>query len=397
VLIVAKDRTPVPVPYPEQLPAQSTLSPPGAPAKPARRFRVALRWALALIVLALLVAPAFLWFDYNKGYVTSSNAIVRGHLAEIGSQVDGVIAHVNLDAGDRVKANQVLAMLEDSRFRAEADAAKAALAGLERSIEVERLAIAHDRKLIAQQELEAKANEEAAKAHAKAAEVRAEDARKIHEVRRALFKSGGLVSSEDVRATESKWRAAQAMVQAARAEYHAVHSAGETTRLSVEALTVREHKIGVLEAEASQAVARLARVQADLISASIRAPSEGAIVRRIVQPGGSVKVGQPIISMWLGRELWIEAWIDEADIGAVRLGSDATIKLQSFPDQEFAGEVVKIGLSTDFEMPESEVPQPRFARMRGAPVVGVRIRYRDPPAGLVPGLSAEVAIRKPAE
>jgi hypothetical protein len=40
------------------------------------------------------------------------------------------------------------------------------------------------------------------------------------------------------------------------------------------------------------------------------------------------------------------------------------------------------------------MPHPRFARMRAAPVIGVRIRLDEPPPNLVPGLSAMVAIKK---
>lgn len=78
----------------------------------------------------------------------------------------------------------------------------------------------------------------------------------------------------------------------------------------------------------------------------------------------------------------------------MNVGSVAKVTLQSFPEREFTGVVDKIGLTTDFEMPPSEVPQPRFARMRGAPVVGVGIRLQNPPAELLPGLSVVVGISK---
>ena len=76
------------------------------------------------------------------------------------------------------------------------------------------------------------------------------------------------------------------------------------------------------------------------------------------------------------------------------IGNETTLTFQAFPDQEIMGVVEEIGLVTDFELPDAEVPQPRNIRMRGAPVVGVRIRLTDPPMELLPGLSASVAIRK---
>jgi multidrug resistance efflux pump len=98
--------------------------------------------------------------------------------------------------------------------------------------------------------------------------------------------------------------------------------------------------------------------------------------------------------MWLGDDLWVESWIDEEELGSVRVGSEATVTFHALPGQEFSGTVERIGLATDLEIPEEEVPQPRFSRMRGAPVVGVRIRLDDQPSNLMPGLSAVVAIRR---
>lgn len=86
--------------------------------------------------------------------------------------------------------------------------------------------------------------------------------------------------------------------------------------------------------------------------------------------------------------------MNEDDIGEVKPGSEVVVTLPSIPDREFTGVVDKVGLATDFEMPASEVPQPRFARMRGSPVVGVRVKLKEPPRQLVPGLSAVVAIAR---
>jgi multidrug resistance efflux pump len=103
------------------------------------------------------------------------------------------------------------------------------------------------------------------------------------------------------------------------------------------------------------------------------------------------------MSMWLGREVWVDAWIDEDDLAAVRVGDTATVSLRSLPDRELTGVVDKIGLATDLEMPGAAVPQPRAERMRASPVVGIRVRLLDPPEDLVPGLSAVVAIRRSSD
>lgn len=358
----------------------------------ARRY---LGWTAACIVLLLVAAPIGLWIHYQSEHVVSRNAMVKGHRAEIGTRLDGVVKRVEVDAGDRVTAGQILVRVEDSRLRAEARESQAQLEGLRRALEVERLAIVQAERRLQNQLREASANLASAEAQVAAVQSRAEDAQKFYEVRNSLLAEGA-ISSEVVRHADAKRRTAEALLGGARADYAAAQSAKQRARLAADGLAIRNRRIGVLEAGVTRAQARLAAVLADLEGTLIRAPDDGAVIRRIVEPGGSVEVGQPIMSLWLGDDVWIEAWIDESDIAEVKVGSVAKVTLQSFPEREFVGVVDIIGLTTDFEMPPSAVPQPRSTRMSGAPVIGVRIRLQNPPLGLRPGLSAVVGIRKPA-
>ena len=369
----------------------------GTPSPSAGRRRRAWRSArrgLIPIVLLGVATPVFIWLQYQSQHVTSKNAAVRGHLAEIGTRLTGQVTKVEVDVGDKVAAGQVLVRLEDRHLRAEVQEARAQVDGLQRTIDVERLDIAHERRRIGQQEQEAAARVAAAEAQTEGARIRADDARRNHEMRESLFSRDGVVSREDVRDAETQQLTAAAHLDEARANFAVAKSEGRSVSLAGEALTIQDRKVGVLEAELLRAQARLARAEADLDSASVRAPENGSIVRRIVQPGGSVEAGQPIIVMRLGQEVWIEAWVDEDDIGFVSLGSVATVTFHSLPGREFTGVVDRIGLTTDLEVPDSDVPRPRFSRMRSAPVVGMRIRLEEPPPELVPGLSAVVAIRK---
>lgn len=279
---------------------------------PGRRH---LRWGLVAAGVALAVT-LLLWMQYRSGYVTSTNAAVRGHVSEMGSRINGRVAAVTVDAGDVVEAGQVLVQLEDQHLVAELEVARAQVAAARAYAELARITYGLNRQLV---------------------------------------------------------------------------SLNGATRVE---LNRSDSERRVREAELLAAQARVSRAEAELESAAIRAPQRGAVVRRIVQPGAAVEAGKPAIALWLGDELWVEAWIDEDDLGFVRQGSRATVTLNAFPGREFAGVVDRVGLATDLEQPDSALPHPRFARMRSAPVLGIRIRLADPPQHLVPGLSARVAIKK---
>jgi multidrug resistance efflux pump len=160
----------------------------------------------------------------------SRNAMVRGHLTEIGTRLEGVVTRVEVDAGERVTAGQILARLEDRHFRAEAQEAQAELEGLQRELEVERSAIVYEERRLQNQLEEAAANLEAAAAQVVAAESQADDARAFHKARNLLLATGA-IPSEEVRNAQAKSRTADALAKAAKAEHAAAQSAEQRARL----------------------------------------------------------------------------------------------------------------------------------------------------------------------
>jgi multidrug resistance efflux pump len=282
----------------------------------------------------------------------------------------------------------VLVQLEDRHLLAEVGEARAELEGLERRIEVERATITMAQRETGQRGPEGRARIASAKARAEGARIEAENAQSKHQIQEALHARDRIVSDEELRASDAQRRAAAARLAEAQANAVVVE---QEARQAGETVSIRARGLAVLEANLAAAQARLNRAIADLESAAIRAPQAGAIIRRIVQPGASVIAGQPVISMWLGEELWVEAWIEEEDLRHVKTGNRATVTFHSLPGQ-FTGRVARVNLSTDMEVPESDVPQPRSSRLSSAPVLGVRIRLDELPPDLVPGLSAVVAI-----
>ncbi|MFO7541436.1 MAG: efflux RND transporter periplasmic adaptor subunit [Thiobacillus sp.] len=322
----------------------------------------------------------------------SRNAVVRGQLTEIGARLDGVLVSIEAREGEQLKAGQVLARMDDSHLRFEVSEAQALIDGLQREIELEHSTIKHERLKRDTLIVESMAKSATAHAEVVAARSRADEARDYRNVRQALLESK-MISPEAVREAESKYRTAQAMVDAAWGNEAAKRSAELSARIESDGIKLREQRIGVLVANVEAAKARLARAQADMESVVIRAPADGAVIRWLVNSGGSVETGRPVVSMSIGRDVRIEAWIDEDEIGLIKVGSATKVTLPSHPGRVFSGVVETIGIITDFELAPADVPQPRSTRMRGAPMVGVVVRLQDAPETLMPGMTAVAAIR----
>ena len=348
---------------------------------------------IAVVALIAIAAPIAMWVHYRSTHVVSRDAVVRSHIADVGARMDGVVKSVEVDAGDRVHAGQVVATLEASHIEARVRQASSRLEKAQRELEVERLAIENERLRLESSLQEFSAGLSAASAEADVSESRVQEAMRRLELQQKLA-SQGLVAEERVRMAETELRTARALAAASTAQRRAALAGEDVARVAADGLAVREKRISVIESDIATFHAELAVANANLESTIIRAPDDGAVVRRIVQPGGSAGVGQPIISLWVGEEIWVEAWLDEDDLGQVPVGSRATVTFKSYPDREFSGVVQKIGVSTDIELPDSEVPQPRRERMRDAPVISVRVDLDEPADDLFPGLSATVGIEK---
>jgi len=358
-----------------------------------RRLRRTVAAAVVCAVILAVGVPVGLWARYRFTYVVSRNALVKGYIANVGAQLDGVVTSVEVDAGQSVQAGQVMARFEDHHLQAAVQRAQSRLEKAVRELEVERLAIVQERRRLDSRVTEASARSAAATAQVEAAQSEADNARTRYELRQSLAQ-GGVIPQEELRTAEAALRTADALGSTAKAEKEAAEAAAYLAQVESEGLAVRQEHIVVMEAEVAALRAELALAEADLKAALIRAPEDGWVVRRIVEPGTSVVVGQPVVALWIGKELWVEAWIDEGDLSQVTTGSTAKVTLKPYPDRVFSGRVESIGVSTDYELPDTAVPEPRHARMRAAPVVCVRIRLEDAPAGLFPGLSAVVGIRK---
>jgi multidrug resistance efflux pump/pimeloyl-ACP methyl ester carboxylesterase len=354
------------------------------------------RFVLPALIVAALVAmatPILLWAHYRSTHLISREAVLRGHIAEVGAQLNGVVKQIEVDSGDRVVAGQIVVRLEDRQFQAKRMQAASQLEKARRELEVEELAIENERARQQSSLRGVSADLSAANAALRVSESRAEEALRRLELQSALARDG-LVAEERVRTAETELRTARALVSAAGAERTSAIAGKEFAETVYDGLKVREKRVSVLESAISALAAELALAEANLESTIIRAPEDGAVVRRIVEPGGSTVAGQPIISLWLGRDVWVEAWIDEDEFGEVSVGSRATVTFISHPDREFGGVVESLAVATDTELPDSEVPQARQDRMRDAPVVSARVKLDPHEQILIPGLSAIVAIHK---
>jgi HlyD family secretion protein len=317
------------------------------------------RIARALIVLAALGAAAFAARDLILGRPVPAYTAVRGDLMQtvvasgriitpqrvsIGATITERVARIPVDEGQSVKRGDVLIELDDSDERAALAQAQAAMSQA-------------DAKLRQLREVALPAAEQAlAQARANALQARQNYDRTL-----ALRGKGfvGEAQLDDARrardVAESQLRAAQVQVATNR-------PSGSDVALAQTAL--------------EQARANLAAAQAKLGQTVIRAPADGVLISRGVEPGNVVQPGKELMALAPAGETQIVVQIDEKNLALLALGQPAVASADAFPDKRFKADLVYINPGVD--------------PLRGA--VEVKLRVPDPPPFLRQDMTVSVDI-----
>ena len=369
----------------------------GAQAGPSVRrasvSRRVIRWLIFSVTIAMLGVALWVFSQHRTQNIISRNAFVKMELTEVGARFDGRIAAVEAASGARVFEGQVIARLDDSHLRAQETEARAHIASLERSLVQETAAIELERQTLTVTQRETRARADATRSEVQAAKIRIAETQEFWRIRNELFKSG-MISAEALREANLRQQLAQEQLIGAQGNANAAEAAVRNAELNMTGIAIRKQRLGILASDINAAQAKLARVQADLDATVIKAPTDGVIVRWLINKGGSVRVGLPMVQMVIGEESWIEAWIDEDELDHVRMGGPAMVTLSSFPGKQFEGVIERIGVTTDVEEVVTAVPEPRNTRLHAAPIIAVIIRMSNPPKSMLPGLSAIVDINR---
>lgn len=114
-------------------------------------------------------------------------------------------------------------------------------------------------------------------------------------------------------------------------------------------LVIAQAKVTEARAQVAQAKAAADRAAEDLANATLRAPISGTVLSRDVEIGSPVSSilnlgANATLVMTLGdiAQVFVRGKVDEADIGHVKLGQSAHIRVETFKDKTFNGRVTQI-------------------------------------------------------
>ncbi|MEM6672001.1 MAG: HlyD family efflux transporter periplasmic adaptor subunit [Planctomycetota bacterium] len=223
-----------------------------------------------------------------------------------GPQLDGEGALLLDDEGRPVRRGEIIATIDETRFRQAVEAAELAIETTKRRIESLRVEL---QTVIVAQKESADASVEAARADVdsaretvKAAESDLDLAETTVERDRSLIASGAIAQSV-LDQSEAEFRTATATLAKARSSLDSALQGAASALASVGEIEgtkeVREADLLASEAELEELVVKLEQARTDLDSCTLRAPFSGRITQKYVSKGDYVVAGESIVQLIL--------------------------------------------------------------------------------------------------
>jgi HlyD family secretion protein len=288
--------------------------------------------------------------------LTATGYIVAAHKIEVASKVNGRVAWIGVEKGDKVKAGQVLVRLEDSEYRAQFMQARGQLENLQA-----RLA----------ELLNGSRPDEITRARADVNQAKADlENNQVTLNRTRSLVNDGVLSKQSLDDAQAKYDSSLAKV----------HSLQQTLNLAV--LGPRKEEIDQVRGQIMQAQGQVAYAQDQLHNTLIRAPITGTILDRNVEKGEFVTTGFVgdkgakgyIVTMADLNDLKVELDISQDDFPKLGPEQKGIITTDAYPDRKYRGFIDEVS-------PEAD---------RSKATVQVKVKVLNPDGYLRPDMNATV-------
>ncbi|MQA40271.1 HlyD family secretion protein [Rugamonas aquatica] len=346
---------------------------PVAPA-PDRRAQIisAIAFSFVALVGVLIVLYAWRLPPFSSAIVSTENALVRGQVTLIGTQLPGYVTDVRVQDFQQVKQGDLLVQIDDRIYQqryeqaeAQLAAQKAALANWEQAHRTAEAGVALNQATLANAEAQA------AKSVADLSRVN------------SLAADGSLSLREQDSSKAAKAQTAAAVSQA--------RASLEIARQQVQSVVVNKLSLAAAVANATAAL-KAARV--DLDNTRITAPEDGQLGQVTVRKGAYVNTGAQLMGL-VPRQLWVIANLKETQMNGVQVGQSATFKVDALDGAQLTGQVERISPATGSEFSVLPADNATGNYVKIAQRIPVRIRIDAGQAKahrLAPGMSVVVSI-----
>ena len=353
-----------------------------------------------IIILALAALGVAAWIYHERGKKPDNRIVVSGNIelteVNIAFKTAGKLIERTVDEGDAVKKGQVIARLDRDQLVAQREretagleSAQSQLAQAETALEWEKATLAGD---VEQKRGDVAANQARlaefqngarpqekldAQAAVDSAQSEVDRSKKDWDRAQTLFKDDD-ISAAQFDQYRNRWESATAALKSAkerqalvlagpRAEViQAQQAALERSRGALkmgEANTLemkrREQELTTRRAEIARSRASIAMIDSQLADTVEASPVDGVVLVKSADVGEVLASGTTIVTVGDIDHPWLRGYVNETDLGRVKLGSKVKVTTDSYPGKVYDGRVTFISSDAEFTPKQIQTAEER--------------------------------------
>jgi HlyD family secretion protein len=140
-------------------------------------------------------------------------------------------------------------------------------------------------------------------------------------------------------------------------------------------------------AKVEQAKAAVALADARISYATVYSPLKGIVLSKNIEPGEYVAPGTPVVTVGDMVNVWLRAYIDEPDLGRVKVGQKARVTTDTYPGRVYPGTISFISQEAEFTPKNVQTEKERVKL-----VYRIKIDIQNPKMELKAGMPADAQI-----
>jgi len=355
---------------------------------------------IVIIIVLLAAAGAGVYAFRGMNRQPDNRIVVSGNIdlteVNIAFKTAGRLVERNMDEGDPVKAGQVVARLDRDQLIAQRERESASLAAADSqlaqavtSLEWEKANLAAD---IEQKKADLASNEARlaelrngsrpqekldSKATVTAAQAELQLAKRDWDRAQTLYKDDD-ISTAQFDQYRNRWESATAtlnsleqreslvlagpreeVVRAQQQQVERARAALKIAQANVLEMKRREQELATRRADIAGSKASLALIDSQLADTIALSPVDGVVLVKAADVGEVLAPGTTVVTVGDIDHPWLRGYINETDLGKVKLGSKAKVTTDSYPGKTYRGRVTFIASEAEFTPKQIQTEQER--------------------------------------
>jgi HlyD family secretion protein len=381
-----------------------------------------------VVIVAILGAAAAVYAYRMKGRAPTDRIVVSGNIElseiNIGFKTAGRLVERAVTEGDPVKKGQVVARLDRDQLAAQREreaagvlSSEAQLAQALTALEWQRATVAAD---IDQRKADLASGEarlselrngarpqerQDAQAAVAAAQAETDRTRKDWDRAQTLHKNDD-ISTAQLDQFRARWQSSEAALRSAKEREELVLAGPRAEQVAAQAAQVeraraavklaeanllelkrREQELATRRAEIARAKATVALVDTQLGETVVVSPVDGVVLVKAADVGEVLAPGTTILTVGDIDHPWLRGYVNETDLGRVKVGSKARVTTDSYPGKVYNGRITFISSEAEFTPKQIQTQQERVKL-----VYRVKIELENPHRELKSNMPADAEI-----